>query len=62
MGGGNLYREGDSSPSRRELWRMNSEVRCGTVPSRGLMKGRDRLDVQSVTDTVREEEKERGSV
>lgn len=59
MGGGNLYREGDSSLTRRELWRMNSEARWGTVSSMGLMKGRDWLDVQCVTDIAREKGKAR---
>ena len=45
MGGGNLYREGDSSPSQRELWRMNTEARWATVSSGGLMKGREWLAV-----------------
>lgn len=58
MGGGNLYREGDSSLSRRELWRMNSEARWGTVSSRGLMRGRDRLHVWQ----IERARKERGSV
>ncbi len=62
MGGGNLYREGDSSLSQRELWRMSIEARWGTVSSRGLMKGRDRLDVQCVTETAREGEKKRKCV
>lgn len=60
MVGGNLYTEGDSILSRRELCRMNREARWGTVSSRGLMTGRHKLDVQCVT--ARQEEKEGESV
>lgn len=62
MGGGNLYREGDGSLSQRELWRMNREVRWGTVSSKGFYQGEGQTGCAVCDRQAREEVKEGESV